>query len=352
MYLRSLRLNNFRSYDDVTFHFLPGINHIVGKNAVGKTTILEAIYLLISGRSFRTQQHSELIRHNSPYFLVEAVFFKHGMEQRLTFAFDGRNKKITLNRSICPSYANLLGIMTGVVFTPDDPDLVKGGPAERRQFMDLHIAQFDPLYVHFLSRYNKAMRQRNCLLRSGQLQAIAPWEEEMSGAAEYLLKKRIISMQSLAHHADEVYKEISGEAVNLHVGFKSTWCKNEENIRQSYLTLLQKNRLREKELGFTLSGPHKDDLSFTMAGKEVKIFGSEGQQRSCVASLKFSSWIKLQKEVGINPLLLTDDIEMGLDGGRTERLHTKLMAAGQVFLTSTKQVENRELRPIDALLSI
>ena len=178
LYLRNLYLRQFRRYEEVHFQFNPTINSIVGPNAHGKTTILEAIQFLMSGRSFRTQQPSDLIRHEQNYFYIEADFIKQGIQQTLKISYDGKERKIVHNSTVCQSSTNLLGLLQGVVVIPDSASLVKGSPLLRRHFLDLQIAQVDPLYVHHLTRYARAMRQRNVLLKRKDLATIHGWNKK------------------------------------------------------------------------------------------------------------------------------------------------------------------------------
>ncbi|MEM1282373.1 MAG: DNA replication/repair protein RecF [Chlamydiota bacterium] len=337
MKLRFLRLFNFRGYEDTSFEFSPGVNHIVGPNAAGKTSVLEAIHLLMCGRSFRTGQNSELIRYETPSFYIEGQFEKHGVEQVVKLAYDGSHKKILINNTQCQSYNHLLGVVLGVVFTPDDAALVKGVPGGRRQFLDLHISQFDPLYVHHSSRYQRAMKQRNSMLRKGKLDGVFPWEEEMAKAAEYLTRKRKQVVQELEESSREIYRKLSSKSSQLTVFFKSTLGRDDPlTVKERFLAMMERNRLREKEAGITFVGPHKDDVLFGINGKELKIFGSEGQQRSCVAALRLATWERLHEHSKIKPLMLVDDVGMSLDTKRQSKLSEHLSNLGQVFLTSTE----------------
>lgn len=316
--------------------FSPGINYIVGKNAAGKTSVLEAIHLLTCGRSFRTAQNSELIQCGAPSFYVEARFLKHGIEQAVKLAYDGTQKRIVVNNTQCHSYSNLLGVILGVSFTPDDAALVKGGPGERRQFLDLLISLFDPLYVHYSSRYQRAMKQRNSLLRQGALNTIFPWEEEMAGAAVYLTEKRKQIVSHLEVSARDIYAKIAQEKSSLSLSLKSTLAKEEGMlIKERFLAIMEKNRLREREAGLTFVGPHKDDLLVGIGDQEMRLFGSEGQQRSCVAALRLATWESLRAHSGVKPLMLIDDFSMSLDAERQHNLTAHISGLGQVFLTAT-----------------
>lgn len=343
MYLRSIRLHHFRGYKDASFQFSPGINHIIGKNAIGKTTILEAIHLLMCGRSFRGSHNAELISSGASAFFIEASFVKHEVEQVIRLSYDGRRKKIIINHTECHAYADLLGVITGVVFTPDDAAIIKGAPAGRRQFLDLHICQFDPLFVHYSSRYQKAMKQRNALLRSGDISSILPWEVEMAKAAEYMTAKRRVAAEELNQVAKELYQRISKGKPSLSLGLKSTLVKESDlPVKERYLGILKRNRPKEKECGVTFVGPHKDDLNLYLENKELKLFGSEGEQRSAIASLRLATWRRLFEYVGIKPLMLVDDVGISLDQLRQKELSHYFQELGQVFLTSTDSLPYTE----------
>lgn len=350
--LQSLRLCNFRSYEDVTFEFAPGINLIAGGNARGKTTILEAIHYLICGRSFRTQQSSELIRYGQSYFFLEALFVKNNVEQRLKVSCDATQKKIIYNNTVYPSLSNLLGLLHGAVYTPDDAKLVKGQPAARRQFLDIQIAQVDPLYVHYLSRYNRAMSQRNCLLRAKENETIETWEQEMASAAAYIWQQRHAAVSELETSCHSLYQTLSGEASQLSLAYKGAFKGSLQATGEEYFKTLLKNRAREKILGYTLAGPHKDDLVFALQGQEVRFFGSEGQQRTCVAALRLAEWSRLKSHSGLHPLMLVDDVGISLDGSRKERMMGHLFHLGQVFLTSTESGFYQTTREGDRLITL
>lgn len=178
--IKTLFLRDFRNYKEAAITFSPKVNTIWGDNAQGKTNILEAIYLLITGRSFRTPHLSDLIRFNTHSFYIKALFEKNGIEQTLTFSFDGEGRKIVHNSTPLPTLSSLLGILNGVVLSSEDLSIVSGTPQSRRQFLDLLISQSNPLYLHHLCRYIQAMKQRNALLKRNYLQTITIWEEQMA----------------------------------------------------------------------------------------------------------------------------------------------------------------------------
>lgn len=341
MLLRKLYLHHFRCCQEVQLEFEPGINVIVGANAQGKTSILEAIHLLMTGRSFRTTQSKELIQNGAQTLYVEALFEKHGIEQTLRIAYNEKERKIVHNQTNYSSPSNLLGILQGVVTTPDDITLVKNAPMHRRHFLDMQIAQVDPLYVHHLTRYHRAMRQRNVLLRAKNIMTIESWEHEMAASAAYLVKQRLEVASSLHAVGGTLYHSISGEKETLNVSYLTQPFANREQatIQQHYLGQFNKMRNREMALGHTLVGPHKDDLAIFVGERDARGFASEGQQRSCVAALRLAEWERLRIESQSLPLLLIDDIGMGLDRQRYKKLLMHIQQHGQVFVTTTESLE-------------
>jgi DNA replication and repair protein RecF len=339
MHLRTIYLHNFRLYNEAVFDFCPGINTICGENAQGKTSLLEAIYFLITGRSFRTTHLSDLIRIGESFYYIEATFLKHGIEQRLRVSYDGKERKVIFNNTLYHATSSLLGLLQGVLVTPDDLSLIKGGPQVRRHFLDLQIAQVDPLYVHHLTRYNRAMRQRNCLLRAKDHVTLDSWEHEMANAAAYLIQQRFLTISDLQYSSRGFHKTFSAEKEDLCLTHKTTAPEEEELalLRNYYLVQFLKMRRREMELGCTLTGPHKDDFTIAIGEKETRYFASEGQQRSCVAALRFAEWERLKRLGSALPLMLIDDVGVSLDSSRREKLLGQLEHLGQVFLTATEE---------------
>ncbi len=337
MKLCSLYVRNFRCYEEAFFEFDPHLTTICGGNARGKTTVLEAIFFLISGRSFRNAQTGDMIRREASYYYLEASFEKNGLHQNIKISGTGAERKIVYNSTTYPSSTSLLGLLKGVVISPDDAALVKGGPALRRHYLDLQIAQVDPLYVHHLTRFNRATRQRNHLLRSKHCSAIESWEHEMATSSAYVTQQRALSTLELQTDAQRLHTALSGDPVPMALSYKSSSPAqaDPELLRQYYLEQYHKNRRRESELGFTLVGPHKDDLLIALGDKEVRYFASEGQQRSCVAALKLAEWERMRRVSEEVPLMLIDDVGTSLDESRRGLLFRHVEQLGQVFLTAT-----------------
>ncbi len=337
MRLASLRLRNVRVHSDSLIQFEPGINLIHGPNAAGKTTILEAIHMLMIGRSFRTSQSADLISQGTTGLQIEAKLTKHDVEQELKLTFDGKERTIYQNNTPIRKLTNLFGIIQGVVMTPDDVVLIKGGPSGRRGYLDVQLSQTDPAYLAHLSRYVRATRQRNHLLKSGDISTIESWETEMAGAAAYIVCQRYAAVHDLKKLVRELYYSLSKETKEMDISYHSAAPQDTEAvIRQHYLEKYNTLRSKEIERGMTLSGPHRDDLIVTIGGMDARHFASEGQQRSSTATLKLAEWERMRQLTQIIPLMLIDDVGVSLDESRRRRLFELIGGLGQVFLTGTE----------------
>jgi DNA replication and repair protein RecF len=328
MWVKKLYLHHFRNYKQAEIHFSPGVNWITGKNGHGKTNVLEALYLLSTGRSFRTHQLSQLIQKGASFFFIEAEIEREGVNQTLKLSFDGVNKKLQVNATTYTHFTPLIGMLPHVLYAPEDIALVAGLPLYRRKFLDLHLAQFDPLYLYHLARYHKALRQRNELLKSRSEVAIEPWEEVMAQSAAYLIEKRTEMIQQLQDPLKQSIDELSFGADSIDIYYKSSLARS--NLLQQF----QKNRKKELHIGTTLSGPHRDDVHFEIQGLSAKSFASEGQKHSIIAGLRLCQWEHLHGQIGNPPLISIDDFGVHLDEERQSQLQEKLKRCGQIFLTS------------------
>jgi DNA replication and repair protein RecF len=336
MWLEKLTLQNFRNYENAQITFCKKTNMIQGENAQGKTNILEALSLLSTGRSFRTPHLSDAIYHGKSSFFIEVHFFKEGVEQSLSLYFDKTTKKILHNKTIYPSFVSILGIVPSVFIVPEDISLIIGAPAERRRFLDIHIAQIDPLYVYHLGRYYKAMKQRNLLLKQQNESSLSSWEHIMAQAAAYLISARIRHLQQLLPDAERFMNVLSKSKDSLTASYHSSLSKPTEgaDLASAYLHLWQQSRKRDLLLKSTLLGPHRDDIMFSINQKEAKYFGSEGQKRCCITALYLSIHMSMEKTLSTAPILGIDDFGAHLDPSRSLALLEHITTSGQTFLTS------------------
>lgn len=336
MKLHKLSLIQFRNYRKETAVFSPTLNCISGANGSGKSNLLEAIHLLSTGKSFRTSRLQDLIAHDQKEFLLEAEFMKGEISQRLRLSFDRDGKRSILhNETKYATFLPLLGILPCVLLSPEDIAIISGAPAERRRFLDLHCAQVDPLYLHHLGRYQRALKQRNFLLKSQEDRGLLPWEQLMAVSAAYLLEKRLEMLQALQTPSAELVLSLSKQKEPFAFSYQSTLLLPSTPLSPPFLAK-QWEEARKKELyaGTTLLGPHRDDILFTLDGKEAKTYCSEGQKRGCIAALRLGEWQRLSALLDSPPIFGVDDFGVHLDEERSGTLKEHLKQMGQVFLTA------------------
>lgn len=328
MFLKSLYLRNFRNYAETQVNFDPKCNVLFGDNAQGKTNLLEAIYLIATGRSFKTMRLEELIRHGQSFFYIEAVLIRDSLAERVLLSFDGESKRLQTEANTYNSFHHLLGCLPSVLYAPGDTELISGSPLLRRRFLNLHLAQSDPLYVHHLSRFWRAMKQRNCLLRMRNEQDLECWEIEMTHSASYLYTARMEMIFELKEPLLRFSQDLSGEKESLELRYQPSYQPD------TYLALLRKNRPREILQGLTLAGPHRDELLLSIDKQPARLFASEGQKKTAMAALRLAEWDRLCRRVEAPALMGIDDFGLHLDSPRQELLCSKLGSLGQVFLTT------------------
>ncbi|CDZ80578.1 DNA replication and repair protein RecF [Candidatus Rubidus massiliensis] len=336
MIVKSLILRNFRLYPEVSFAFGSKLNVFYGKNATGKTSILEAIQFFVNFRSFRTPYLADLISKEQKYFSAELRFSRHGIDQKIYVYYSPKEKKVIYNSTNCPSFSSLLGLLKGVIIVPEDIEIIKGSPQSRREFLDIFLMQIDPMFVHHLNRYQRAMKQRNTLLKLKRKDGIENWEHEMALSANYISLKRNELTQQLVPIVEKIYYQISNENFPLAIRYKSNLKVEKNNLYEEYIRLFCSNRNKEMEIGLTMEGPHKDDITFKVDKAEIKHFGSEGQLRTLVIALKLAQWIQLKNITGMSPLAFIDDISIHLDKNRKEALNVFLEEFDQTFITTTE----------------
>ncbi len=346
MQLKQLSLACFRNYQQKNVLFHPETNYIEGENGCGKSTLLEAIYLLSTGKSFRTSRLLELISYEGKEFQIRAEFIKQGISQSIQILFSPEGKKLLFNDTNYTGFLPLLGILPSVLLSSEDIAIISGGPAERRRFLNLHIAQMDPLYLHHLGRYERALKQRNFLLKKGQTQGILPWEELMAISACYLIQKREQTLLSFIEPCNRHILYLSQEKEPFHLAYSSSLTISPDHCPAFYLKQWENLRKKELEQGTSLIGPHRDDISFFLQGKEIKSYGSEGQKRCCLAALRLTQWDHLKKHLEESPLFCIDDFGAHLDHERSCRLKTILKNRGQVFLTAPSFALTQEEIPM------
>ncbi|MEM7175439.1 MAG: DNA replication/repair protein RecF [Chlamydiota bacterium] len=337
MHLTALTLHHFRNYTRATIPFAPGMNVIQGNNGAGKTNLLEAIYLLTTGRSFRTAHLADLIQKGYDSFYLEAHFKREGVAQSLGFGFDKTKRTIYHNSSKQRGSSDLLGLFPSVLYAPKDSALIAGAPADRRRFLNIQLAQMQPVYAYHLVRYHKARGQRNVLLKRHDTETICSWEQVMAESGHYLIEKRSQLITALRPKVADYIAALSptDAPFNLHYQPSIPLKENESQARgQQLMMRFQQERAKELLFGATLSGPHRDDLLISYCDREAKVYASEGQKKTCVAALKMAEWDHLASQIGCQPLFTIDDFGTHLDALRIERLERQLTHFGQILVTT------------------
>lgn len=357
MYIQELFLRNFRNYISLKLSVNPYLNIFIGDNAQGKTNILEAIYYTATGRSHRTNRENELLRWQEDFFQIDlkAEKDRRKISVEIMAMADGR-KKIKVNGVPKRRISELVGEINVVLFSPEDLLLVKGGPAIRRKYLDLEISQVSPTYYHNLLNYNKVLTQRNNLLRSirehkDDPQTLDIWNSQLADFGRRIISKRIEVLKKITPLARLLHRKITAGQEELEIRYFSSVDLKEDytgdNIKEQFLQMINQRKTEEINRGITLVGPHRDDLGIFVHGKDMRLYGSQGQQRTCALSLKMAELEFIRGETGEYPVLLLDDVMSELDNNRRKFLLEVVYKNIQTFLTATtidyfKDIGNKE----------
>ena len=325
MRITGLKLHNFRNYQDLEQPFEPGLTVLTGLNGAGKTNVLEAIFLCALGRSHRTSRDAELIKMGEMEGMVLLNLTTRGGSRSIREELvSGERKRIFLDGAPVARSGELMGCLNVVMFSPEDLILVKGGPAERRRFMDMEISQLKPAYYYDLQQYNQALKQRNNLLKEGLETAgdmLELWDEQLSRLGARIVVERAAFCRELKELAGELHDHMSSGKEELRVEYEpNVLCADEELIREAIADALVSNLDRDLFRGFTSAGPHRDDLLLELNGTDVRTYGSQGQQRTTALSLKLSEIALIERLRQEKPVLLLDDVFSELDEGRRSLL--------------------------------
>lgn len=341
MHVSSLRITRFRNFDSVEAEFHPKLNLFLGSNAQGKTNILEALFCLSITRSFRSASDEEMIQFGYEEGAIEGVVqSEEGQESiRLVFRIE-KNKALYINGKKQKKLSTLLGRIPAVVFSPDDLFLVKGGPFLRRRYLDLTLFQMDPAYLVSLQQYERALKQRNSLLKKrvpdidAQLSA---WDSPLAQHGAVLMQKRAATADRLSSFASQALRELTGGTENFEVRYEPQLPLegSEGVLKDKILEALGNARREEIARGVTSVGPHRDDLGLWVNERPLRKFGSQGQQRTGALALKLAQLSLLSENCGTAPLVLFDDVMAELDENRRAFFLRHLQQGGQAFLTGT-----------------
>ncbi len=337
MILRKLSILNYKNIQEATLELSPKINCFIGRNGMGKTNVLDAVYYLSFCRSASNPIDSAVIRHDEPFCMIEGIYdptplvISCGIKR-------GQKKHFKRNKKEYKRLSEHIGLIPLVVVSPSDTLLIEGVSEERRRLMDMVIAQSDHAYIDALSRYNNAHQQRNTLLKQEDQEPdpllMDLWEEQMAEAGEALFKKRTAFVDELEPVFQDYYQRISGGQEQVGLQYTSH-CQ-----RGPLLEVIRRDRMKDRAVGYSLHGVHRDDLLFTLDGHPMKREGSQGQHKTYVIALKLAQFEFLKRTASqTTPLLLLDDIFDKLDAQRVEQI-VRLVASdnfGQIFITDTNR---------------
>jgi len=335
--LSTLGLETFRNYDQLHLELGSGLNVIEGPNAQGKTNLLEAIYLLSTTRLLRGQRDGEAIKEGTHRARVSALTAE--IETRLEIVLEkGLRKKALINGLGLPRASDIMGRLPSVCISAVDMAIVRGDPADRRMFLDLDLSSLYPAYLRHFAAYKRALEQRNALLKEAREHRIPedvfePWEMHLSEHGAAIRRMRMDYVANLAPVAEQRH-ELMGDGESLKVSYQ---LKDEAGSSEALTLELARSRGQDIARGSTGIGPHRDDLRITIDGLEARLYGSQGQQRTSVVSIKLASLEVVTNQLGSKPLLLMDDIFSDLDIRRRALLvEIVIEKAGQALLTCTE----------------
>ncbi len=338
MFLEKLSLLNFKNYKEAELDFCDKVNCFTGKNASGKTNLLDAIYYLSFCKSFSNPIDTQNILHDSDFFSVQGVYRNNGKTDELHCAMKrNQNKVFRLNKKAYERLSDHIGLYPLVLIHPADGNLLLGGSDERRKFIDGVISQYNKEYLHELLQYKKALAQRNTLLkvfvekRYFDESSLEIWDQQLISKGTYIYEQRKDFFKSFLPVFSENYSFLTNNEEKVSINYISHLNDN------SFESCLQNSRNNDRAAQFTTTGIHKDNLEFLVNGYPAKKFGSQGQQKSFVIALKLAQFVFTKNVKGFSPLMLFDDIFDKLDEYRVTQL-MKLVSKntfGQIFITDT-----------------
>ena len=342
MVIDSVILKNYRNYTDARFEPCKGVSVLIGDNAQGKTNLLEAVYLCCTGRSHRTVHDRELIHIGEEAAYVKVSGVRADGEHSVEIAVNQSGRRsVKVNSNAVSRSGELLGHITGVLFAPEDLRMVTDGPAVRRRFMDMELSQLSPRYYYSLQRYNRALKQRNALLRECVQNGKAPdsidlWDSELASSGKEIMLGRKSFLFKLRENAARIHTSITDGSEELTVQYDPDLPVEdvENDIDRSILEALLSSREADLRRGTTGVGPHRDDIGIFIGDLDARLFGSEGQVRSCALSLKLSEIELLEQVTGEAPVLMLDDVMSELDPSRRRQLIRHLEGV-QTLVTCT-----------------
>lgn len=320
MKIESLKLKNFRNYELLSLQFDEAVNIFYGDNAQGKTNVLEAVYLSGTTKSHRGTKDRDLIKFDTNESHIETVLEKNGIKYQIDMHLKKNSPKgIAINKIPIKRASELFGIINIVFFSPEDLNIIKNGPGERRRFIDLELSQLDKLYLSQLSNYNRIVNQRNHLLKEigfdrHALQTLEIWDLQLIQYGNKIIERRKEFIKQINKIISNIHKKLTGDKESIQIVYEPS------NGQMSLEQALQKNREKDLRIKSTSVGPHRDDIAFLVGDIDIRKYGSQGQQRTAALSLKLSEIELVKQSIHDTPVLLLDDVLSELDKHRQNYL--------------------------------
>ncbi len=357
--VKDIRLINFRNYRNIDVKLNKNINVFIGNNAQGKTNLIEAIYMCATGKSFRTNRDKEIISFDKDegYVGIDICIVNYNKFIEVKLHRD-KPKRIRINKTELETYKDLNSGLNVVVFTPEDLRIVKGGPRERRSFLDDGISQIKPLYSYNINKYKKILFQRNNLLRSSRFKRdlkdlLDVFDNQIVKIGTSIILDRYEYLKKLNSIGFHIHSEITDKKEDLNLKFMTNVpiLKDRLEMERAYLNLMKKNLARDIEYSTSGIGPHRDDIEMQINGKDARIYGSQGQQRTIILSIKLSEVELLKLEKGTYPVLLLDDVFSELDENRRAFL-ISFFKDIQTFITTTEEEDLRSMEDLNKTIFV
>lgn len=343
MKVDKINIQNFRNLEQLTISCHPQLNIIYGDNGQGKSNLLEALGCLSIGKSFRVKSDKPLLQKDFPLFYIKAEGDNIKGDLTVEMGYDGSKKKTKVNGLVKNRMVDFIGNLQVVIFSPDDLELVKEGPAERRKFLDTMLCQISHKYCIHLATYQKVLEQRNKVLKEkpkGALSMLQAWDMQIANYAAEIWLLRRKALEQIQEYSSDFFKKVTDSDMELSLTYKNKledieeW--NKETLVNTLIQTFQENRDSEFNKGYTRFGPHRDDISIRLDGMDGKIYASQGQQRLIALSMKIGEMKFIEEIAGESPVLLLDDIFSELDKKKIFNLLTTLHEEDrQVFITTT-----------------
>lgn len=337
MYIKSLELNNFRNYEKLNIEMNKGVNIFTGNNAQGKTNILESIYYCSIGKSHRTNRDKELILWNKNEAYISLYVCKDRIDKKIEIKIFKEGKKgININKIKLRKIAELFGIFNAVIFSPEDLKIIKESPSVRRKFLDIELSKFNSKYYYSLVQYNKVLDERNAVLRDRNKKnydILDIYDMQLSKYGSSIIKYRLEYIAKLNGFGSAIHRDITSNKENIKFRY-ITSVKDFENIEDNLLKNYENQRRKDIDRGTTSLGPHKDDFSVSINEVDTRSYGSQGQQRTAILTIKFATINILREYTGENPVLLLDDVLSELDTSRQKYILNSISGI-QTIITCT-----------------